>query len=287
MKYKAEIVDLGALGPKARFWVNTAHRKKIADQLCPSSRNTVTFLGSGDFHHISSILISAFHEPISLVSFDGHPDWSVFPFSLNCGSWVARTLRNKNILKCILVGMNSRSTLSFAVQTGDLRSLKDNRVEIYPHSHVPSAIFFRKVPENISARSENRIFFTKIYWDELRKKDLSGFFRDIITRLPTKSVYVSIDKDCLKKEYALTNWQKGSFTLEELLVMVRIIKENTEIIGADISGDYSPIFAEDPVKRVISRFDHPRMFSAKGMSESRIKAINEATNIEIVKSLLS
>ena len=94
--YKNEILDLKNLRSIARNWVNPKTRGLIENRIKDSAINSITFLGSGDFHHISEILISRFKEPLTVISFDFHPDWDTLPPRFGCGSWVSEVLKRKN-----------------------------------------------------------------------------------------------------------------------------------------------------------------------------------------------
>ncbi|MEA3489647.1 MAG: hypothetical protein U9R44_04840 [Candidatus Omnitrophota bacterium] len=283
--YKAEVIELKDIAPEARFWLSGKTGDEITRRVSSFSKSSVTFLGSGDFHHISNILINAVEGPLTVINFDFHPDWNIFPSCLSCGSWVTETLKNNSVVKFVLVGMCSGKASSFSVQAGNYASLEDDRVEIYPWSQCPSVAFFRRVPRNISVKAENRRFFTKIYWNELKGKNLTEFLLDVFKRLPARRVYVSIDKDCLQKRYSLTNWQEGQLSMDDLLLMLKLIKQHLDIVGADISGDYSEIFIKGPIKKIVSRVNHPKEFSARGFSQSRITGMNEDTNLKIMKLL--
>jgi len=281
-KYQTDTVDLKDIGARARFWMDKKSETDIRGRIRHSAKNSVTFLGSGDFHQVSSILIDELEDPVCVIHFDFHPDWSIFPLRTSCGGWVTKTLGNRNVLKYIIVGICSDVPSGFSIQTGNFASLRDDRVEVYPYEHVPSVLFLRRVPENKSVTVRRGLFFGKVYWNELKKKKLKDFFLKIIEKLPTRRVYVSIDKDCLKKEYSMTNWHEGRLSLEELLMMLRIVKENLDIVGMDITGDYSRVHAEGVFKSAVSRINHPKFFSARGFSDSRITAINESTNLKII-----
>ncbi len=284
-QYKTEIIELKDLGPEVRLWMNKKSKKEIEERIRGSAKDSITFLGSGDFHHISSTLISQFHKPISVIIFDFHPDWDTLPPHMACGSWVSQALKNKNVEKCILIGVSSDDISSWWVQSGNLDSLKDNRVEIYPYAHKPSKAFFKRIPQNLSFGFQKHLLFNKIYWNELKGKNLKDFFLSLLKRIPTKEVYISIDKDCLKRDYALTNWEEGHLFLEELLLMLKLIKENLDMVGMDITGDYSKVHIENKFKRIFSYFDHPRELIADKFPQSFITATNEETNLKILELL--
>ncbi|MFH1395215.1 MAG: hypothetical protein ABIH09_03575 [Candidatus Omnitrophota bacterium] len=285
-RYRAEIINVKDIASQARFWLNKKTKKEIARRTSFSSKNSVTFLGSGDFHHISSILIDEVIEPVTVINFDFHPDWCVFPPWLSCGSWITETLKNPNVEKAVLLGMGPQETLSFSLQAGNYASLKNDRVEIYPWEQCPSIACFPKIPKNKSITTETRGIYTKICWNELKDKNLTEFLLNIIKELPVKRVYISIDKDCLQKQDSLTNWQEGRVSLESLVLMLKLFKQETDIVGANVTGDYSEVFIQNMVKSVVSQLDHPNKFSAKDFSESEIIRINERTNLEIMKVLI-
>ncbi len=286
-EYETDIVHLKDIGPGARFWMDKRSEMEIRNRIRGSAKNSVTFLGSGDFHQVSGILIEEIKEPVSVIHFDFHPDWNIFPPRASCGGWVTRALKNRNVLKHVIIGVCSTRPSSFSVQTGNFGSLENDRVEIYPYAQVPSVVFLRKIPANTSVNVRKGLFFKKIRWNALEGKNLKNVFLGIIKKIPPGRVYVSIDKDCLKKEWAATNWQEGKIPLKELLLMVRLIKENLDITGADITGDYSPIIVKGIFKKIISRLNHPEVFSAKGLSDPEITAINEEANLKILELLNS
>jgi len=53
-------------------------------------------------------------------------------------------------------------------------------------------------------------------------------------------VYLSIDKDVLSRQYAITDWDQGEMTLDELATAVKEIAGGHTIIGVDICGELSP-----------------------------------------------
>ena len=286
-RYQTEIIDLKDLGPRARIWLDKKTKKEIEKRIQGSANGSITFLGSGDFHQVSHILINQFDEPICVILFDFHPDWDILPPRLGCGSWVTESLRNKNILKFILVGISSKDLSNPWIQTGNINALGGDRVEIYPYSHRPSFTFFKRIPENISIKIKKGLFVNKIYWNELKGKNLIKLFSSILKRLPTPRVYLSIDKDCLRNEYALTNWEEGMLSLEKLLLMLKLIRDNLDIIGIDIVGDYSEISIRGNLKKMISYLDHPGNLKTKYLSDAFVNEINERTNLSILELINS
>ncbi len=285
-QYHPVVVDLKDLGPSVRLWSDRKNADKVLDRLNPELKNAVTFIGSGDFHHISSLLIGQFQEPLTVIVFDHHPDWDVLPPRLGCGSWVSEILRRPNVEKVVLLGISSDDISSYSVQTGNLDALRHDRVEIYPYSHGPTHTIFKKIPlDNVSVRVEEGVLRSRIDWQELKGRDLSAFFFDLLGRIETKNVYVSLDKDCLRSEWSLTNWEEGCFAFSEVELLLKLIRENLDIVGFDVVGDYSLPVMDGRIKTFLARLDHPRQFSAAGHDGSNIQAVNEKLNLGILCAL--
>jgi hypothetical protein len=284
-RYNPDILDLKRIGPASRLWADRRTAHEIRSVLDKGKKNEITFLGSGDFHHISRFLIEQFDDPITIFIFDHHPDWDMLPPKSACGSWVTETLKNSNVRKVILCGISSDDISSLMIHSGNLRSLAEDRLEIYPYAHRPARNVFRHVPPNISLHVKRKWMRSDIFWNEIKNKNLKEFFLSVLSRLETKRAYVSIDKDCLKAEHALTNWEEGSFDLSELLLILGLIKENMDICGVDITGDYSVPETAGWVKTICSLIDHPKNYTAKGKPETYICSVNEQTNMKLLEVL--
>ena len=285
--YLTKVIDFTSLAYSARLFMSSRVRSKISGVLAQEAKNYPCFLGSGDFHHISEVLISRIDQPACLVVFDFHPDWEALPPRFGCGSWVSQALRNKNITKCLLIGSGSQDLSFPALQTANLSALASGRLEIYPYRHKPSRVYLRNVKQNQSVIIQKSFFSNKIIWSQLEKENLADFFLKLIKRLPTDKVYVSIDKDCLRSDYALTNWEEGFLQLEQLLTMLKLIRENLDIIGLDVAGDYSSPQFPYKFKAAISKFDHPKSPSADNCSSNLISFVNEQTNLLLLQEIFS
>ncbi|MDD5130050.1 MAG: hypothetical protein PHS66_03240 [Candidatus Omnitrophica bacterium] len=283
-QYPARVIDLTGLSSLARHYMPAVVRGQV-QQLIPQENKYPVFIGSGDFHHVSEILTSRIKEPFCLIVFDFHPDWDSLPPRFGCGSWVSASLKNKNILKCVLIGAGSDDLNTGALQAANLEALAGDRLEIYPYRHKPSRVYFRRVAQNYSLNMRKDFFSSKISWRQLANEDLEKFTLELISRLPTPRVYISIDKDCLKKDFALTNWEEGLLRLEQLLIMLKLLRDNLDILGLDVVGDYSPVGDLKGMKGMISRIDHPQQFTGSHCAEELIRQVNARSNLAILNEL--
>ena len=58
-------------------------------------------------------------------------------------------------------------------------------------------------------------------------------------KLIHEPVYISIDKDVLRKQDSITDWSNGDMTLMQLQAVLRIIYAHEKVIGIDITGECS------------------------------------------------
>jgi len=285
-RFKPEIFDFRKTGPSARLWLNDQDAGELRNFFSSQPKNAVTFLGSGDFHHVSGLLIEQFSEPISVILFDNHPDWDIMPPHLGCGSWVSYILRKPNVKEVVIFGPFSDDISAPWIQTADLDALKSGRVRIYPYAHGPTRVFFKSNLKNPSINVKKGFLSEVIHWYQLKGKDLRQFIPSALSSLSTNKVYLSIDKDCLRHQYALTNWEEGRFHIGELATILHWIRKNLDIVGADIAGEHSYPKIKGLIKNICSRIDHPRDYSAKDKFSDFIDDVNEHTNIQLLETLL-
>lgn len=283
--YSLQHIDLLDLGLRVRGWANKHDINALRRELNLVDKNKLTFFGSSDFHHISSLLIEQFQEDFCVVVFDFHPDLDSLPPSFSCGSWVNLCARQQAVKKIIQLGPSSQD-LDFTDNfTFNFSWFKDSRIEIYPYYHQPSRMLFKNLRNNHFIHTKPAGFFQEVSWQNLKDENIGQFISALIDRLPSKNAYISIDKDCLIWDDAVTNWEPGLVKLDWLLSALQAFKDKANIIGADVCGDYSPIKATTPFKKFCISWDHPKQ-SAEEMNPEKINEINQAANLRITDLLL-
>ena len=143
-------------------------------------------------------------EPFSLLVFDNHTDMQEAAFFglLSCGSWAGEVLDTHELLSHICVAGPG---------------LKD----------------FREYKGQAWAK------LTRICREEL-SDGREEILREFLETDPDLPLYISIDKDVLRKEEARTNWDQGELALDQLLKLLELIFEKRKVIGADICGENPP-----------------------------------------------
>ncbi|HEV3444603.1 MAG TPA: hypothetical protein VG099_08175, partial [Gemmataceae bacterium] len=82
-------------GPRIRMACSFARFRRFDNERAAvrDQDPSLTFLGSGDFHHVSLALISRLQEPFNLLVIDNHPDWMRGVPFMHCGTWVYHAAR--------------------------------------------------------------------------------------------------------------------------------------------------------------------------------------------------
>lgn len=164
----------------------------------------IHFLDSGNYHYLSKFWLEKIQEPFSLLVFDNHTDMQEAAFFglLSCGSWAGEVLDTHELLSHICVAGPG---------------LKD----------------FREYKGQAWAK------LTRICREEL-SDGREEILREFLETDPDLPLYISIDKDVLRKEEARTNWDQGELALDQLLKLLELIFEKRKVIGADICGENPP-----------------------------------------------
>lgn len=175
-------------------------REKIKD--IPSQG--VHFLDSGNYHYLSKLWMEKVQEPFALILFDNHTDMQspgLFDM-LTCGSWVKYALESNPFLKAVcIVG--------------------------------PPADACARDLELLAPDQKERIFC--ISREQMGDTDQFSHWLSNHASLP---FYLSVDKDILCTEDAITNWDQGTCSLTQLLSLLALIPDTMQCVGADICGEY-------------------------------------------------
>lgn len=269
------VVEAGDLGPELRLWSRPSALYAVEARFAEGAERLpeLTFAGSGDFHHLTPILLrrairSAGHPPVTVIHFDNHPDWVRFEDGMHCGSWVGAAARMTDVWRVITIGACSKDIDRPKAKGADLALVDEGRVEVYP---------YRAPRGHRSLRVHAR------EWPTFESIGEAALLQLICERIPTVSVYVTIDKDVLRGEDAATNWDQGCMSLEQLERLVCKVCEGRRLIGADVVGDWStPHFGGGALASFMKRgealLDHPH--APRDIAEAR--ALNESVNLRLL-----
>jgi arginase family enzyme len=234
------VMDAREWGPRLRF---SAPGRLIEEFYREIGSRLPPFLvyGSGDFHHLTALWLRRLHEPFVLVSFDNHPDWDMRPPRWACGGWINRALDLPSVQKVSVWGCGNFECWWPRQLFGNRRAERTGELDVHPWAdgRPPSQQNRQGAIVNANWRAK---------------------FTQFAQAIGGSDVYVTIDLDCLRAEDAVTNWENGRFTIEDVawgLTQLRIAK--ARIVAGDICGAFSPPKYARVTQRFAAEFDRPKL----------------------------
>ena len=288
--HNAEHVDLRALGPRVRLWSTEDDQHSLRAALSArlsglsDDQPLVTWLGSGDFHHVT-LLLAALQRgskphPMTILHFDNHPDWVTFDDGVHCGSWARQAIESGVAERVITLGVSSRDLAWPEFKGGGLDLVASGRLILFPID-PPRTVVFADYGCGAGHRQNGWI----VRWDQMARHDDHQFVSRLFSLIETDHVYLTIDKDVLAPSDAQTNWDQGTLTVDELRGWIRAIAREKRVTGADIVGDYSkPVYGSSFKDKVLKRAE--AMIDQPWIDASRPhRTINMRTNIQLLETL--
>jgi len=235
-------MDAVATGAKIRLWAMddalAPFEQFLKERLTKKQGVPVTFLGSGDFHHVTGLLLPAILErseiPVTVIHFDNHPDWVAFDDGMHCGSWVNRALALPQVDRVITVGVCSKDLNVPECKGANLSALKEGKIILYPFAHKPSVVC-GDYGSGASYTQRGR----KIHWRTVHDMGRDELLSELLAHIRTARIYITLDKDVLDRSDAITNWDQGAMRLDDVMWLIRGLAAQRGIAGIDVTGDYS------------------------------------------------
>lgn len=262
----AKNIDLACWQEQIRFgcrWKQFEQlEKSLVGQLQQPNQIGCVLLGSGDYHHLTQLLLQRFdsHKKIHLIVCDNHPDNMRYPFGIHCGSWVYWASRLTQIARIDVIGISS-----------DDISLK-HAWENHWSPLYKGKLHYWSIQQN---STWTKWIGAGSAWHGY--VEVEQLMLDFLAELQNSHlpIYLSIDKDVLSKDVVMTNWDQGHFLEAHLLNLIQACKDN--LIGADITGDVSAFHYQNRFKRFLSESDGQREPSQLEISQWQIhqQALNQ------------
>ena len=203
-------------------------RRKLHSLLAPYPAQALHFIDSGDYHYLTEYWVSKLQEPFTLIVFDHHPDMQQPQWEgvVSCGGWVTDVLEKNPFVRNIIIVGASDELISQVPVHLREKVMFYSQAEIDHHQAWPSK---------------------------------AG-------KLIHEPVYISIDKDVLRKQDAITDWSNGDMSLMQMQAVLRIIYAHEKVIGVDITGECS------------ATLDY--------LSEVKDASVNNRANEELMKMIM-
>jgi hypothetical protein len=232
-----EVIDAREIGRSLRFITSPRLIERFYEGYRGRFRR-FTLSGSGDFHHLTAVFVRQIEEPFVIISFDNHPDWDIRPPVWSCGAWVNRALENQFLQGIAVWGCGSFECRLPWRWLGNRSACLENRLRVAPWRAEGAGY-----PDWLHP-------VTSMNW--------RGAFATYLESIPIKTIYVTIDLDCLNESEAVTNWENGRFSADDITWALDCVRSGATIVGGDLCGSFSTPSYASWFQRLAGRFDHPR-----------------------------
>jgi hypothetical protein len=231
--------SLMAWGPRLRYHGTKsevqAFYHEIETQLTP-----FVLYGSGDFHYLAAVLLRRITQPVTVVSFDNHPDWDIRPPHWACGGWVNRALEMSNVRQVSVWGCGNFELAFPSRLFANRKALRSGTLAVHAWAERQKPAVQRR-------------------FDCMTRGNWRQRFEEFAQSLAGTKVYVTVDLDCLRAEEAVTNWENGLFTAADVAWALRKLRDKSDVIAGDLCGAYSPPSYPRWFQRLAGSWDHPKL----------------------------
>lgn len=251
-------------GPRLRF---IAPERAIEEFYATIAADLPPFVvfGSGDFHHVTGLLLRNIQERVHVISFDNHPDWDIRPPKWGCGGWVNRALELPHVEHVSVWGCGNFECWWPCQVFGNRRAERAGLLDVHPWCDG-------RDPAGRTRRGA------------IASSDWREKWRSYVQSLDVPAVYITIDIDCLQPADAVTNWENGRFSVDDVRWAVELLRTHARLVGADLCGAYStPAYARW-WQWFAAGIDHPR---APDVEPGKAREINHATFARLWEALVS
>ena len=224
-------------------------------------------------------MLKQFRAPLSVVVFDQHPDWDMTSPVACCGSWVNAALKWPNIKKIVVIGAGDEDLGGHHLLRGNTTALRNGRLEIYPATFARSMTLSRRTRRLRCATQRDGV----VHWKTVEAMGWPELISHVVAGLPTREVYISVDKDCLSAHDAISNWDTGELKLDDVCAAIKRLGREREIVGADVTGEWSAGQPASPIFRAVSRADHPQL----PVPSAAMLLRNQDTNLQLLDTFLN
>jgi arginase family enzyme len=234
-------------------------------------RPFLTFVGSGDFHHVSLALLRRVSGPFNLLVIDKHPDWMRgIPF-LHCGTWLYHAAQLPNVQRIFHLGgaLDFDNSYRWLAPWPMIRSAKI--VVVPARQRFKGRCWDRIAHQPLRRRPDEPVEHDTL-WQGLDP------YRAELAACP---LYISLDKDVLTASEAVVNWDSGHLTATEVMAILSAFTTaaDGELAGMDVVGDWSPVHLRGWMRWLLHWTEHPRL----AIDAKEATRRNEALNLRLIE----
>lgn len=225
---------------RIRFGCTKAELARLEERVNFPENGECVFLGSGDYHHLSLLLLKKAAEKsgeIDVVVCDNHPDNMRYAFGVHCGSWVFHASRIPGVRRIHVVGIASDDITAGHCWENYLSPLRTGRVAYW------------SVGKN--AKWLNWLGAKTAHRDFARPDALVDSLIDCLG--DARNIYLSLDKDVFGRNVVETNWDQGCFEFGHFRRILSACRDR--LAGMDVTGEVSAYRYRGLLKRLLAKRD--------------------------------
>eukprot|EP01121_Diplochlamys_sp_Union-15-3_P018559 TRINITY_DN6776_c0_g1_i1.p1 TRINITY_DN6776_c0_g1~~TRINITY_DN6776_c0_g1_i1.p1 ORF type:complete len:409 (-),score=51.71 TRINITY_DN6776_c0_g1_i1:132-1358(-) len=285
-KYNPLILDLTQHGPAVRLDCTFGQYKAFERELArltkswkdtpKNGRPLITFYGSNDFHHVSLALIRRIRTPINVVIFDNHPDYcQYYPLGLHCGCWFHHVASLPTVNKAFHLGGFSGEFEDDMVMRWSTpwKLMRAGKLVMLPAQDIFKGGKWAQVKQDTL-----RPHWSKFVTEERLLKLLEPYKQDF----QNYPLYITLDKDVMKRQDSLQNWNSGVLVREEVLLIINVLIKlsNGRLYAMDVTGDFSKVDVAGLYRAYLHKTQHSD--SENNIEQRQATFVNQMTNRKIL-----
>lgn len=268
---RAGILPLGGWGPRVRLGCSWRAFRRLERDLTelagPADRGpSVSFCGSGDFHHISLALLRRRRSPCNLLVLDNHPDWMRGVPFLHCGTWLYHAARLPHVGRIFHVGGEVDFDNGYHWMA-PWPMLRAGKIVVLPAVRQFQGRGWDKVPHDTLRPSPGSY---------LRRERIEQWLQRYRKELASRPLYISLDKDVMAADEAVVNWDSGRLLFPEVRDVLEAFLAATrgDLAGMDVVGDWSAVRLRGLVRHALHYTEHPALAVDPVAATRRNEALN-------------
>ncbi|WP_245891464.1 arginase family protein [Planifilum fimeticola] len=169
---------------EANLFCTDRSRSEISRRLSRRKSRGITFIGNGNYHYVTYLLLREINKPFSLILFDNHTDAKTpdgLPGLLTCGSWVQEAAKLPHLEAVFLIGVGERD-FRLRETRGKITFWPDPRRGEELLSAIPTEHVYISIDKDVLDRA-----FAATNWDH-GTMHLRDLLQDLRTLIRNKQV---------------------------------------------------------------------------------------------------
>ena len=133
---------------------------------------------------------------------------------------------------------------------------------------------------------QQRLRFPR-WHQEVAKERLLELFKPHLEVLKKYPLYITLDKDVMRRDYTLQNWNSGELSLNETLLILETVIElaGGRLLAMDIMGDFTKVETSGIYRAYLHSSQHEP--SENDIPQEQANSLNQKTNLKILRSVKS